>query len=120
MTKGLSADTVGLLGDWVDVDNQLARIAPVLSQLGLWLRFMRDSGRPPRLGVVNPSAGPTRSVRAELTVVRADGPGWCFVFHSAPDALALPLGTNAVAAAKRTAFLLGVSSEGGDELPPAG
>lgn len=104
-----------LLGDWVDVDNQLARIAPVLVATGLWVRFMRDAGVPTRLRVVNPATGPAHSVHAELTVARMDGPAWIFMYHSAPDVLPLALGVNAHAAASRVAHLLAVVSERAEE-----
>jgi hypothetical protein len=98
----------GVLGDWVDVDNQLARIAPVLAEFGIRLRFMRDSGRAPRLAVVNPSTGPEYSVRAELTAVRLDGPYWGFMYHATPEGLPLLLGADVFAVAARTAYLLGI------------
>jgi len=99
----------GGLGAWADVDNQLARIAPVLSSSGVWVRFMRDSGAPPRLGVVNPATIGGHQVRAEITAVRyLDGEGWVFLFHTAPDAMPLPLGTDVIQASQRVALLLGV------------
>lgn len=103
-----------LLGIWVDVDNQLARIAPVLAAVGVWVRFMRDSGMPPRLGVVNPDTRPPFTVRGEVTAVpNPDGAGWVFRFHAAAGGSPLLLGVDAVAAAPRVAYLLGVMSGGG-------
>lgn len=97
------------LGAWVDVDNQLARIAPVLSSRGVWVRFMRDTGMPPRLGVVNPSTIGGNPVRAEVTAVRyLDGDGWMFLFHTARDAMPLPLGADVIQVGQRVALLLGV------------
>jgi hypothetical protein len=113
---GLTA-APGVLGAWVDVDNQLARIAPVLAVVGVWVRFMRDSGMPPRLGVVNPDTDTPFTVRGEVTVVpNPDGGGWVFQYHVKPGGLPLPLGVDAVAAASRVAYLLGLAPAGG--CPP--
>lgn len=114
-----AADARALLGDWVDVDNQLARIAPVLAEYGMRVRFMRDSGRAPRLGVVNPETGPAYSVRGELTAVQVDGPFWGFRFHADAGGLPLLLGTDVFDAAARTAYLLGIDSRpvGGKRRP---
>ena len=105
----------GRIGDWVDVDNQLARVASALSVAGVWLRFKRDSGMPPRLGVVNPATRPRFTIRGEVTAVpNPDGGGWVFQFHAERGGLPLPLGTDAVAAAVRVAHLLGIVPDRAD------
>lgn len=112
----------GVLGEWVDVDNQLAPMASALAVAGVWLRFKRDSGMPPRLGVVNPATRPQFTIRGEVTAVpNPDGAGWVFRYHDDAGGLPLPLGADVLAAASRVAHLLGVcAADRAEDERPAG